>query len=100
VNFVIDNKLIDKKTEFNVVMIAHPNAIIGFEYRYFFQKQGYVPLSEFEYSKANTLLIFTQKKDLDISTLNTWEINQFGKQNFENAEKYKVDSQIVYKIKK
>ena len=100
VKYVIKNKLIDKNTNFNVVMIAHPNAIIGFEYRYFFQKEGYVPLSEFEYSKSDVLYIFTQKKDLDLSTLNSWEIQQFGKQNLLTAKKYKSGSTYIYKATK
>lgn len=100
VQYVIKNKLIDKNTNFNVVMIAHPNAIIGFEYRYFFQKEGYTPLSEFEYSKSEVLYIFTQKKDLDLSTLNTWEIQQFGKQNLLSAKPYKSGKTYIYKATK
>ena len=97
VKYVIENKLIDKKTGFNVAMIAHPNAIVGFEYRYFFQKDGYVSLSEFEYSKSDVLYIFTQKKDLDLSTLNSWEIQQFGKRFLKDAQKYKSGKTIIFK---
>lgn len=100
VKYVIENKLIDNKTSFNVVMIAHPNAIVGFEYRYFFQKDGYVPLSEFEYSTSDVLFLFTQKKDLDLSTLNSWEIQQFGKQNIINVEKYITGKTYIFKATK
>ncbi|EKD94308.1 MAG: hypothetical protein ACD_26C00124G0001, partial [uncultured bacterium] len=98
VKYVIENKLIDKKTSFNVAMIAHPNAIVGFEYRYFFQKDGYVPLSEFEYSKSDVLYIFTQKKDLDLSTLNSWEIQQFGKNYLDTTNQFKINKTTIYKI--
>ena len=100
VKYVIENKLIDKDTRFNIAMIAHPNAIIGFEYRYFFQKDGYAPLSEFEYSKSDILFIFTQKKNLDLTTLNSWEIQQFGKQNLINPEKYKTGETSIFKATK
>ncbi|EKE14568.1 MAG: hypothetical protein ACD_12C00421G0004, partial [uncultured bacterium] len=79
VKYSIENNLIKKDSRFNLVMIADPNAIVGFDYRYFFQKYGFVPLSEFEYSKSDTLLIFTQKNDLNPSVLSSWEIEEFGK---------------------
>ena len=79
VKYSIVNHLVEKNSKFNVAMIAHPNAILGFEYRYFFQKYGLTPMREFEYSASDVLLLFTNKADLDPTSLNTWETNQFGK---------------------
>ncbi len=97
VKYSIDNKLVDKNSNFNVVMIAHPNAIVGFEYRYFLQKNGFNPLSEFEYNKSDTLLIYTRRKNLDPSTLDTWEIQQFGKNNLLKTSKYQTGEIYIFK---
>lgn len=97
VNFSIDHRLVDKKTKFNLVMIAHPNAIVGFEYRYYFQKKGFTPLSEFEYNKSDVLLIYTRRKDLDPQTLSTWEIEQFGKNNLLETTQYQTGESYIFK---
>lgn len=100
VKYSIRNHLVEKSSRFDVVMIADPNAIIGFEYRYFFQKYGFVPLSEFEYSKSDTLLIFTQKNNLDPSKLSSWEIEQFGKKYLLKTSKYKAGNTYIFKAEK
>jgi len=100
VKYSIEKHLVKKDSRFNVVMIADPNAIVGFEYRYFFQKYGFVPLSEFEYSRSDELLIFTRKSDLDPSTLNSWEIEQFGKQYLLKTAKYKAGKTYIFKAEK
>jgi len=100
VKYSIDNHLIEKDSHFNVVMIADPNAIVGFDYRYFFQKYGFVPLSEFEYSQSDILLIFTQKNNLDPSTLKSWEIEQFGKKYLLKTSKYKAGKTSIFKAEK
>jgi len=100
VRYSIDNHLIKKDSRFNVVMIADPNAIVGFDYRYFFQKYGFVALSEFEYSQSDILLIFTQKNNLDPSTLNSWEVEQFGKKYLLKTSKYKAGKTSIFKAEK
>mgnify|MGYP001588736072 FL=1 len=81
-------------------MIADPNAIVGFEYRYFFQKYGFIPQSEFEYSKSDILLIYTEINNLNPSTLNTWEIEQFGKKYLLKTLHYKVGKTFIFKAEK
>ncbi|MFA5770282.1 MAG: hypothetical protein WC894_02195 [Patescibacteria group bacterium] len=100
VKYSIENHLVEKKSLFNVVMIADPNAIVGFDYRYFFQKYGFVPLSEFEYSKSDILLIFTQKNNLNPSTLNSWEVEQFGKKYLLKTSKNKTGETYIFKAEK
>jgi len=100
VKYSIENQLVKKNSRFNIVMIADPNAIIGFEYRYFFQKYGFASLSEFKYSKSDSLLIFTQKNNFDPSTLNTWEIEQFGKKYLLKTSNYKAGEIFIFKAEK
>lgn len=100
VKFSIEKHLVEKNTRFNIVHIAHPNGIIGFEYRYFFQKYGYIPLSEFEYDKSDILLIFTERKNFHPSQLNSWEIEQFGRKYINRTEEFTVGSIHIYKAKK
>lgn len=100
VKYSVDNNLVKKNSPFNIVMIAHPNAIVGFEYRYFFQKYGFAPLSEFEYSKSDTLLIFTEKDNLDPSKLSSWEIEEFGKKYLLNTSRYKSGKTYIFKAEK
>lgn len=100
VRYSIENHLVEKNSRFNLVMIAHPSAILGFEYRYFFQKYGFIPLSEFNYAKSDVLLIFTQKKNLNPSLLNSWEIEQFGKKYMDKTQKYTIGDTQIYKAQK
>lgn len=98
--YSIAHNLIDKNTRFNVAYIASPNAIVGYEFRYFFQKYGYPPQSEFEYAGSDTLLLFTQKKNFDPSRHNTWETQQFGRKYLEDTQTYYVGSFTIYKAEK
>jgi len=100
VKYTIEKHLVEKNSRFNVVMIADPNAIVGFEYRYFFQKYGFTPLSEFEYSKSDILLLFTKINNLEPLTLNTWEINQFGKKYLQKTSKYKAGGILIFKAER
>lgn len=100
VNYSIENKLVIKEDQFNVVWAAHPNAILGFEYRYFFQKNGYPPLSEFDYNNSKILLIFSKNKDFDPAQLNTWEAQQFGRDNLQKVQKYQTGNTYIFKAQK
>ena len=101
VNFVIKNKLVDK-SNFNVIQLTKENllATIGFEYRYFFQKNGYRPDSEFQYPQSEKLIIFSEVPYDDISRFNSWEVEQFGKKYFSSAIKYLSDGLAIYIITK
>jgi len=103
VNFIIDNKIVQKNDSFNIIQYSKEYKIyvpIGHEYRFFFVKNKFLPKSEFEYNTSGILLIFSELNDLDITKLNSWEIDQFGKQYFNKRQKYKIGDIILYKIKK
>lgn len=100
VQYSIDKKLIDKGSRFNLVHIAHPNAILGYEYRYFFQKNGFAPTSEFEYANSDILLIFTERKNFNPLEFKTWEVEQFGLKYLKNAQKYKVGKIFIFKAQR
>lgn len=98
---VIDHKLIQKDENFNLIQISKDYTIyvpIGHEYRFFFRKNSFYPKSEFEYQSSSTLLIFSEIKDFDITTFDSWEVNQFGKQYLKKSQKYKIDDVILYKM--
>jgi len=101
VNFVIKNNLI-KKTDFNIIQITKENllATIGFEYRYFFRKNGYRADSEFLYSQSKELIIFSEVPYQDISRFNSWEAEQFGKNYFKNAKSYNLPGLTVFILQK
>lgn len=103
VEYVIDNKLIQKGESFNIFQYSEDYKIpvpIGHEYRFFFVKNNYLPKSEFEYNISDTLLIFSDVKNLDILKLNSWEIDQFGKQYLRQSQKYRIGDITLHKIKK
>ncbi len=100
VNYSIENKLVDSNSQFNLVYLAHPSAILGYEFRYFFQKNNLPAKSEFDYSSAQTLLIFSRRKNIDLTTLNTWEFEQFGREHLKTSKQYKVGNIDIYKVKK
>jgi len=101
VNYVIKNHLV-QKTNFNVIQITKKNllATIGFEYRYFFRKNGYQADSEFLYSQSKELVIFSEKPYKDISQFDSWEVEQFGKQFFKHPQKYRLGDLTIFILKK
>lgn len=101
-DYVIANNIISQNEKFNIIQITKLDllAILAFEYRFFFNKLGYRPLSEFQYNDADVLLIFSEKPDMDMTKFTSWEIEQFGKEYLKNATKYKNDNLIIYKVSK
>lgn len=101
VSYAIREKLV-KKTNFNVIQITKEKllATLGFEYRYFLRKNGYIPDSEFLYSQSKELIVFSEIPYDDISQFNSWEVDQFGKQYFKKAKRYQVGTISIYKISK
>jgi len=101
VNYVINNRLVNK-SNFNIIQITKEKllATLGFEYRYFFRKKGYIPDSEFLYSQSKELIIFSEIPYVDISRFSSWKAEQFGKQHFKKAEKYQIAGISIYKISK
>ncbi|MFA6091229.1 MAG: hypothetical protein WC774_05665 [Candidatus Gracilibacteria bacterium] len=102
VEYVVSHNLLKKDANFNVIQITKERilATIGFEYRYFLRKEGYVPRTEFEYNDSQELIIFSEMPDLDLAAYTSWEAEQFGKQHFKNAHKYQAGTITIYKITK
>jgi hypothetical protein len=102
VNQVIGRGLIDKTSPFGVIQIRKdgPDKPVGYEYRFFLEKKGYLPLSEFNYKDARVLYIFSEDQNYNITSLDSWEINQFGKNNWDKVENYRLDNLLLIKITK
>ena len=67
-------------SKFNVFCAREtPIAILGWEYRYFINLNGYKPLSPIEYNQSNQLLIIQEASNFDdIDSLTSWELAEFG----------------------
>jgi hypothetical protein len=102
VDYVIKNKILSKNTSFNVLgIIDSTNKVVnGNEYRFFLAREGYKPLTEWEYSDSQTLLVFSEDRNYDLSRFNTWETGQFGQKYFANAQTYDTGDILIYKITK
>jgi len=102
VEYSIRNGLVSKSDKFNIISVR-PNVVItphGQEYRLFFKMKGYRPDSIFEYDKSEILLVFSEDPGFKLNSLNSWEINQFGKAFIKNREEFSTDSIKIYKITK
>lgn len=103
VNEVIERNLVKKEESFNIIQVSKDYTTyipVGHEYRFFFRKNNYIPRTEFEYNQSDTLLIFSELEDFEISKLNNWEIKEFGKENLLNHKKYNVNGSTLYVLKK
>lgn len=103
VNYVINNKLIKRGDAFNVIQISRDYSTyipIGHEYRYFFRKNNFIPKTEFEYKISDTLLIFSEIDNFNITTLNNWEASEFGLANIKKYKKYDINGAVLYVSKK
>lgn len=103
VNYVIDHQLIKREESFNVIQISKDYSTyipVGHEYRFFFRKNKYFPKTEFEYKSSDTLLIFSELKNFDISKLNNWEAREFGLENIQKYKKYEINEAALYVINK
>jgi len=101
-NYLVDKKLIDKNNSFNTIQIRKETSIApyGFEYRYFLIERGYIPADVTEYQQSHTLILFSEVKKLDLVSLNSWEINQFGKENLQKYNRYNFKNLTIYKFEK
>jgi hypothetical protein len=103
VNYVINNHLIKSNESFNVIQISKDYSTyipVGHEYRFFFRKNKYFPKTEFEYKSSDTLLIFSELKNFDISKMDNWEIREFGLENIQKYKKYEINEAVLYVSKK
>lgn len=102
VEYSIRNSLVSKSDKFNIISVR-PNVAIaphGQEYRLFFKMKGYQPDSIFEYNKSEILLVFSEDPGFNLKSLNSWEINQFGKAFIKNREEFSTGSIKIYRITK
>lgn len=102
VSYVLENQLIARGENFNVIQITEPDLLSpnGFEYRFFLQQQGYRPDSEFIYKTSRKLLIFSEKPEYDIKKLDTWESREFGTEYIAKAKKYSAGAITIYVAEK
>lgn len=103
VSYVIDHGLIRRGQSFNVIQISKEYGAyipVGHEYRFFFRKSGFIPKTEFEYSASDTLLVFSEIRNFDLSELDNWEVREYGRDNLAGARKYEDHGTTLYVINK
>lgn len=102
INYVREHKLLQPGESFNVIQVTQPDLLSpnGFEYRFYLQKNGFKPDSEFTYKTSKKLLIFSEKPEYDIKKLSTWESREFGTEFLTQAKKYKSGSITIYVTEK
>ena len=100
VDYTLKNHLVDNSTPFSLISVnALPNKVpIGHEYRFLYLKQGLLPLDEHHYSSANKLLIFSAIGQLDVKSLKSWELDQFGSPR--KTVTHVVGNQVIYELLK
>src|SRR3990167_7810829 len=102
VEYSIRDNLVGKKNKFNIISIR-PGVITaphGQEYRLFFKMKGYQPDSIFDYNKSEVLLIYSEDPGFKLDSLNSWEINQFGKVFIGSKQEFVSDSFKIYRLTK
>lgn len=102
VRFLVQDGLVDKSQKFNLIAITDAYALVptGYEYRFFFRKYGYLPNSEYDYSSAKTLFIFSEAPYYDIDRFKMWATEEFGRKYFRDRTVYRVGGTTIYKITK
>ena len=94
---------INKKDKFNVILIRKDDAPtpVGFEYRYFFLKNGYTPQNEFLYGQSQKLVIFSEKESVDLAGLKNWEMTEFDYSKVKKTSQFAPDpGMTVYLLEK
>lgn len=102
VKYTLDQKLIQKGESFNLIAITDAYGLVptGYEYRFFFRKNGFYPNSEYDYQNPKKLLIFSETPYYDIDRFKMWATEQFGRQYFGKREAYHIGNITVYLISK
>lgn len=102
VKYTLDQKLIKKGESFNLIAITDAYGLVptGYEYRFFFRKNGFYPNSEYDYQNPQKLLIFSETPYYDIDRFKMWATEQFGRQYFGKRDVYQVGNTTVYLISK
>lgn len=103
VDFAVEKGLVREGESFNIIQVSKDYLgyiPIGHEYRFFLRKKQLIPRNEFEYSQSDKLLIFSEVQKFDLSTLDSWEMREFGKENIENAKAYRLEWATLYVLDK
>ena len=102
VDFILDHNILEKNKSFNIIQIRNNTNLTphGYEYRYFFIKNGVYPLKETEYHKSTQLLIFSENSGVPLKSVNTWESKEFGTKYFGKYKQYEVAQITLFKISK
>lgn len=102
VKHTLDQKLIKKGESFNLIAITDAYGLVptGYEYRFFFRKNGFYPNSEYDYQNPQKLLIFSETPYYDIDKFKMWATEEFGRQYFGKRDVYQVGNTFVYLISK
>lgn len=99
VNFVIKKNII-KSPNFNILQVR-PDTIIapyGNEYRFFFIKKGYSPLTVTGYNNSEQLIVFSEIPNFDLENLKNTESSAFG--NKYKVKKYNYKNITIYSLLK
>ena len=76
-----------------------PVAVLGWEYRYFLELNGYKILAPTLFNEANQLLIIQENRNSDnVNSLKSWEIDQFGPKELINSTS--LDGRNIFLFKK
>ena len=100
---LISKHWLRKEDNFNVILIRSDDAPTpaGFEYRYFLIKNGYEPQSEFLYKDSNKLLVFSEKNNIDLKNLKSWEMTEFDYSKVKKTSQFAPDpGMTVYLLEK
>jgi hypothetical protein len=99
---VISSKIVSGDTLFNLISITDEKHLVpmGHEYRFAFRKYGLRPLDENNYAEAQELLVFVETDKVDVSSLQTWETEQFGQKYMVKSDKVIIDGINIYKYDK
>lgn len=67
------------KDSFNLFVVREtPLAVLGWEYRYFLELNGYTAKGPSEYKQSDQLLIIDETGSADSDSLQSWELSEFG----------------------
>jgi len=101
VNKLIDSNFLQNTANLNVLQVRKNEATTpyGFEYRYFLLKNNISTLNEFQYPQSQNLLVLSET-NIKPKQISNWEMNQFGKTNWKNVRKTRIENIQVYFISK
>lgn len=87
------------KENMNVLLINDTYlSIVGYEYRFLLEKNGYSVDDEFSYRNSRYILLISEKGEIDWEKKTSWELSEFG--NKQLKEKYVIDNTVFYLFEK